>query len=209
MKKKIINHDLHIVMSMFHKDKPTTYFIMDCCCQPNCGNLKKIPTQQTYGPFCFVRSLARKHPFCTWKYFGSHAKKNPTSKLFYACTVFLFVSVVHISKYKLCNHSVQCTSGEIRGQLVVKSWIESCDHPKKLSQEKNKKSWPPNIYNAWSHWCRDCEKSYVIDKFISFIGRRIKVLGKHQLFLWCDIIQDWIEVKLDMQSYVLDSSFLG
>ena len=79
----------------------------------------------------------------------------------------------------------------------------------KSSLKKKQKSWPPNIYNAWSHWCRDCEKSYVIDKFISFIGRRIKVLGKHQLFLWCDIIQDWIEVKLDMQSYVLDSSFLG
>ena len=73
--------------------------------------------------------------------------------LFYACTVFVFVSVVHISKYKLCNHLVQC-SGEIRGQLVDSSLrlelshvaIEKCC----LKKEKNNKLTPKsNYFSCW------------------------------------------------------------
>ena len=122
---------------MFHKDKPTTYFIMDCCCQPNCGNLKKIPTQQTYGPFCFVRSLARKHPFLYLKVFWFSCKKKFLPQSYFTLVLSFCLFLWYI--FRSTNYVIIQCSGEIRGQLVVKSWIESCDHPKKLSQEKTKK----------------------------------------------------------------------
>ena len=133
--KKNINHNLHIVMSMFHKN---TAFA-------NPIEFEKIPTQQTYGPFCFVRSLAifriGNTPFCICSYTNlilliseAHLKVlwfSLMQKIFlpqWYFTLVLSLSLFLWYIFRSTNYVIIQCSGEIRGHLVVSSlkssWLD-------------------------------------------------------------------------------------